>query len=382
MYILILAENYPTKKWPLLGIFEFDQAKALRGLGHKIVFASIDMRSIRRWRKWGIDEFVKDGVKVYNLSIPLGRFPWWILHYAGKAGLIYLYYKINKENGKPDIVHSHFTLLSAVASILKRKHKLPLIITEHSSEINKKTISQRTIQVGNIAFRNADKIISVSSHLSLKIKQHFGFDSIVVPNIVDNSIFKFSPKKKSNSFSFISIGSLVNGKGHDILIEAFHNASFNKDVFLNIIGEGDLDTQLQARINKLNLDSQIKLLGLLSRSEIAKQMQKSDAFVLASRGETFGVVYIEALATGLPVIATACGGPEDFVDEKNGIIIPINDVLQLTKSMHDIYQNINMYNKEEISKQARKKFSSEEIGTKLTELYQTITINFKHYTSD
>jgi L-malate glycosyltransferase len=375
MYILIIAENYPANRWPLLGIFEFDQAQALVNLGHKVVFVSIDMRSIRRWRKWGISNFLKSGVEVYNLSIPLGKLPWWILHYFGILGLLYLYNKIMKINGKPDILHSHFTMMSAVTSILRKKYNIPFVITEHSSEINQEIISKKTIKVGNIAYKNADKIISVSSALSLKIKQHFGFESVVIPNIVDYSIFKFGtikPKEKKSTFSFISIGSLVYGKGHDLLIEAFHNANFNKDVVLYIIGEGHLQSQLQEKIYKLKLNRQVKLLGLLNRLEIGQIMLKSDAFVLASRGETFGVVYIEAMSVGLPVIATACGGPEDFVDEYNGIVIPVDDIFQLTKAMLYMYNNINQYNRVQISQQCKRRFSAEVIGMKLTKLYSEL----------
>lgn len=373
MFILILAENYPDKEWPLLGIFEFDQAKALQNLGHKVIFVSIDMRSIRRRRKWGTTEFVKEGIKVYSLSIPLGRLPWWVLHIIGTLGLLYLYNKIIKNNGSPDIIHSHFAMLSAIASIIRKKYSIPLVITEHSSDVAVNDISNRTLHVCNIAYKNADKIISVSTHLSQKIKQHFGVESTIISNIVDTSLFKYIQKKEKNNFIFISVGSLIYGKGHDLLIEAFHDAAFNKEVSLNIIGEGVLHTQLQSKIDNLKLNDQIKLLGLLNRSEIAKQMQMSDAFVLASRAETFGVVYIEALASGLPVIATACGGPEDFVEEQNGLLIPTNDIKQLSKSMRDIYQNYSTYNKQAISQHARKIFSPIYIGMKLTELYNKMT---------
>ena len=117
------------------------------------------------------------------------------------------------------------------------------------------------------------------------------------------------------------------------MIEAFHQANFNNDVYLYIIGEGHLHPNLQKMINTFGLNEQIKLLGMMNRNEIGQIMQKSDAFVLASRVETFGVVYIEAMLAGLPVIATACGGPEEFVDEDNGILIPVDNVELLAKAM-------------------------------------------------
>jgi len=184
MYILLIARGYPSSKWPINGIFEFDQAKALNNLGHKVVLASIDLRSIRRWRQWGANYFVKNGIEIYDVSIPLGRLPWRILNTFGKIGLLYLYRNISTKNGRPDIVHAHFTDIGAIASILKKKYNLPYVITEHSNTIHRNAISRKTLSLGKIAYQNADKIISVSLALSRKIKQHFGFDNIVVHNIV------------------------------------------------------------------------------------------------------------------------------------------------------------------------------------------------------
>jgi len=56
MYVLFIARGYPTNKYKTYGIFEFDQAKALAKQGHKVVYAAIDLRSIRRWRKWDLIE--------------------------------------------------------------------------------------------------------------------------------------------------------------------------------------------------------------------------------------------------------------------------------------------------------------------------------------
>ena len=83
-------------------------------------------------------------------------------------------------------------------------------------------------------------------------------------------------------------------------------------------------------------------------------MKGCDAFVLASRAETFGVVYVEAMAAGLPVIATACGGPEDFVSEENGILIPADNEEKLTEALIEMYHMAHKYDKQAISEKQEK----------------------------
>lgn len=95
----------------------------------------------------------------------------------------------------------------------------------------------------------------------------------------------------------------------------------------------------------------------------------AQAFVLASRLETFGVVYIEAMAAGLPVIATACGGPEDFVTEQVGILVPVGNVKALTEAMEQMVMHSGSYDRAEIARYAAKKFAPATIAEQLTSIY-------------
>lgn len=103
-------------------------------------------------------------------------------------------------------------------------------------------------------------------------------------------------------------------------------------------------------IAEYKLTEQIFLMGLRDRKEIAKRMHESDCFVLASKLETFGVAYIEALAAGLPVIATNCGGPEEFVHKDNGILIEVNDAQGLTDAMLKMYNESDKFDREKFQK--------------------------------
>lgn len=375
MYILVIAGGYPSCKTPLSGIFEFDQAKALRDLGHKVIFVSIDMRSLRRFRKWGKSHFFQEGIEIYNISLPLGSVPARWMIFFGQCGLQFLYKKICAKHEPPDIVHAHFTPTAAIASILKVKYHLPFIVTEHSSALNVDVLTKSSINYAMQAYLFADALITVSSTLAKKIQRHFGLKSIVIHNIVDITSFDKTDIKKTDTFTFISVGNLIYGKGFDLLIDAFANAQLPKNVFLLIIGEGKCRNELQERIDRLGLSSQIKLLGFLPRTQIAEIMNNSHVFVLATRRETFGVAYIEAMLMGLPVIATICGGPEDFVHKEQGLLIPTENVSALTDALQTMYATWSNYNKEQISAYCRREFSPEKIGRKLLSVYEEVLVN-------
>ena len=371
MYTLFVARGYPTDKYKTYGIFEFDQAKALAEEGVKVVYAAVDLRSIRRWRRWGIYKEKIEGVEVYSINIPLGNIPKESLRKFYIWGLEKLYKKIEKEQGKPDIIHSHFTDPSYAAYRLKEKLNLPLVVTEHSSKINKDDIDKDLFEIAEIVYNKADRVIAVSEALKERIKRNFNIDCIYIPNMVDLEIFKYIEKKKMDTFNFVSTGNLIEIKRMDLTIEAFNKAfKDTSNVSLKIFGQGADKEKLQSLIKTLGLESKVKLMGLCDREEIASTLSESDCFVLASRSETFGVAYIESLAMGVPVIATRCGGPEGFVNNGNGRLVPVDDVDSLAESMSYMYENIDEFNPEKIALETKENFSSQTVASKIIAVYE------------
>lgn len=373
MKILVIARGYPSKKYPMNGIFEFDQAKALARLGYHVYFAAVDTRSIRRLRHFGFEKFKKDNVNVFTINLPIGRVPSWLLNYFTLLGLKILYNKIVKEEVVPDIMHSHFPRISLAASKLKNLIDLPLIITEHSSGMMAETLDVSLVQTASSAYENADSIIVVSPSLGQVLSDKFKKESTYIPNIVDTGVFKYIEKTKNPPFTFITVGTLITRKRMDLTIAAFHEAfQGHGDYKLLIIGAGPLDSQLKKQVFDLAIQEQVSFLGSLERKVIAHYMQQSDCFVLPSQAETFGVVYIEALASGLPVIATKCGGPETFVNEMNGILIDVDNKKELVSSMKYMSQNIQKYNKLLISNKIIEEFSPEVVARKIINEYKRI----------
>ena len=368
MKVAIISRGKPTPQYPLYGIFEFDQAKALVKKGIEVAFIAIDFRAWSFKRKYGLLKYECEGVHVYELSLPLNAY---------RKGVPFLqrlllipFKSMVKEFGKPNIIHTHFYSIAAIASILKKKYGIPFVITEHSSKLNKPAngISDLDKRLATKAYQSCDWLITVSDTLRSNILRNFGYNSTVIPNMVDSQCFQYLDKAKNDApFVFVSVGNLIPIKAFDNLIEAF--AQVKDDSKLLIIGDGPERERLQNQIKNLQLEAQVKLLGQLKRDEINKVYQESHVFVLASQSETFGVSYIEAMYAGLPVIATRCGGPESFVDESNGLLVPVNDIDALALAMLTLRQNYHEYKPKQISENCIMQFSPDVIADKIISAY-------------
>lgn len=375
MKIFIISRGIPTEKYPLYGIFEFDQAKALALYGIEIIMLVIDFRSRRYKRKYGCFNYNKEGVKVFELSLPLNLYRRALP--LLQSLLYYLYNKAVKKVGKPDVIHAHFYSIAAIATIIKKKNDIPFFITEHSSKLNKEwnLISKLDKLLVIKAYSKANCVIAVSDALSKRIKKNFNFNTVVIHDIVDVGNFHYSERSNKEIFTFISVGNLIKYKGFDILITAFYKAfAGNKEIFLNIIGEGEERNQLQLLINQYDINNQVRLIGQKPRNEVFAMMKESDAFVLASKSETFGVVYTEAMISGLPVIATKCGGPEDFINEKNGMLVPIDDADSLANALKTMQLKAKSYNGKLISEDCYNQFSPQHIVNETIKKYDEILL--------
>lgn len=370
MKVAVISRGIPSAQYPLNGIFEFDQAKALAKIGVEVAFIAIDFRALSYKRKFGLFQYERDGVHVFELSLPIGVYRR-ALPVLQRLLLIPVR-KMLKSFGKPDIVHAHFYSIAAIASILKRNLGIPFVVTEHSSKLNRNLleISRLDARIAADAYQKADGVVVVSKALAANLKQNFGVEGQIIPNIVDVSNFQYVERQKKDGFKFISVGNLIKIKGFDLLIRAFAEAfKDDKTVKLSIVGDGPEREALQDVVNQYGIGDQITFLRIIGRDKVKQIYYDSDAFVLSSRSETFGVVFIEAMATGLPVIATRCGGPESFVDENNGMLVKVNDVDELADAMRKIRANYKNYNPMQISEKCREKFAPDVVAEKIISVY-------------
>ena len=377
MKVFLIARGYPTKQDPTWGCFEKDQAEALSRLGHQVTILSVDTRFRFYWRKLGVQCDVHNNIATYNIFL----LPYALLFFLPKRikDLFYawqlelLYKRAVQQYGKPDAIYSHYLSNTIKAIPLKKKYHIPIVAMEHWSQMAYPKIPNNTISTAKYVYSSIDQLITVSSALKNNIFQQIGCDSIVIPNMVGKE-FHYLPSnlKKKESIQLITTGRLIPEKHFDMLIQAIANISTPK-LQLYIIGNGSEKQKLQKLVEKLQVQDQIQLLGHKSKQEIVTLLQQSDIFVLPSQSETFGVAYIEALACGLPIIATDCGGPRDIVTQKNGLLIPVNDQQALEQAIVQMSHNFNLYDKQSIAQDCQKRFAADNIAKHIAQiLEQTI----------
>lgn len=370
MTILMVTRGFPSKLYPLNGIFEWDQAKALREQGHKVIYLALDMRSFRRKRKLGLRVFQEQGIDVYDCNFPLGAVGHGLLNYFSWRMFCRVYGKIVKAQGKPDILHAHFARATGyVAYRAHKKFDLQYVLTEHDSSINQDTISASEKKLLKKIYHAAACRIAVSENFKERLQSLYEEKFIYIPNIVDLSAMNCVNKVPHKGFTFVSVGALSEWKGMDKTIEGFAVLhSRYPETRLVIIGDGEDRESLLRLVENLKLQECVTLTGRLERIKIKEYFDRSDCFVLMSKSETFGVVYIEAMAAGLPVIATRCGGPESFVDDGNGILVDVDDVGQLVCAMETMLSR--QYDAQALRKFCLDRFSPEVVARKITELIE------------
>lgn len=386
MKVLFVTRGFPSDKNPMDGNYEAVQAKAIAKKGHEVAVVSIRFRSLLHIFEHGkVVHRFEDNVDVYictcfilfipfifNVSIPIvnRRLSLWAYKHVVKRYI--------SEKGMPDIVHAHSMFCAGPVAFLKDDYHLPFVITEHWSEMYKDIISEWQKRNASIYYK-ADRIICVSQVLADSVKRKFQIDSIVINNMVSDLFFKTKKVIRSDgNFKFIACGAFRKNKikGFDLLVDAFALAHFPDNVHLSIVGDGEDRPFIEHKIAEYNLSNQIHLLGLKTPEDVSDLLRQSDCFVLSSRLETFSIVVIEAMAKGLPVVATKCGGPETFLLPEHGILVEKENIKELANAMQCMIEHHTDYNSDNIRKYCYDHFSQDVIADQIIGVYNKV---LNHY---
>lgn len=348
MKILVLTTTFPRWINDSTPTFVYDLSKRLQENGVEIVILAPHHEGAKKYE-------ILDGIKIY-------RFPYF--YPAKYQGLVYdggilsnlkrshlakiqipllflseLFYSlkiIRKE--KIDLIHSHWIVPSGLIGVIcKKLFKIRHITTAHAGDVFTIKNSKYFTKISSFILRNSDKITANSIYTKdaiLSIENKIKNNVEIIPMGVDMSIF--NPKWRDRDFKInfgakyiiFSVGRLVDKKGIKYLISAMKYITKEfSDTKLIIGGSGPNRKYLEILTKKLGLNDKIIFTGYIKNSELPFYFASSDVFVLPSivtrEGDTegLGIVLLEAMASGTPVIGSNVGGIRDIIeDNKTGFL--------------------------------------------------------------
>ena len=369
MHILMLPSWYPSRENPVYGSFFAEQAEALADCGHTVTVAALfpdqdGKRYTEISRRGSLTEY----------RIHYGTLPMHLTFLLAASAIRGLLQKELKDN-RPDITHVQVFQRLPYAQMLRKLYGIPYVVTEHVTWFGRGIVSRRDQGVASRGYRAAGAVLAVSPGLRETIRPLCGDKEItVVPNLVSPRFFEgglHTPPVER--FGFISIGTLEHKKGMDLLLRSFSEAAKQNERFtLTICGDGPDAEKLKRQAEELGVASRVTFTGRLSREEIAARLRENQCFVLPSRSETFGVVFIEAMACGMPIIMTKTDAWQMLALPETGLAVDIDDGAALTRAMLRVPAHYSEYDPERIRAYCRDRFSAPGVARQLTEIYQKV----------
>ena len=284
-----------------------------------------------------------------------------------------------KLAGKTDLIHVHvLTRMGFFAHWQKYLNGTPYLITEHWSRYlpgNDFSGFVRKMWTKKIVRRAA--MVTTASEILAKAMQNHGLRNSryrLLPNVVDTNLFK--PIPHHNETPKIVHVSCFEDKSKNIsgLLESLKIMK-NKGIAYQavLIGEGmDLEAMKQ-RAYDLEITDRVRFTGLLQGQALVDELATGDFFVLPSHYETGGIVLLEAMACGLPVVASNVGALPEIVNEHNGILVPDGDTQALAEAMEQCCHTYYNYKPEILRNPVVERYSKESVGKILDEWYHEVT---------
>ncbi|OBR89891.1 D-inositol 3-phosphate glycosyltransferase [Clostridium ragsdalei P11] len=249
-------------------------------------------------------------------------------------------YGINRvlNSVKPDvIVASEYNMTVQTAFLWSRLHKKKFISWTDGTLRSEQEFKGLRIFIRKKIIKGANAYIA-SSINSKKLQMNYGAEEskIHISYLtvdIDSYMVKHKPRGK---FQILFVGRLVKGKGTSLLLEALKRV--NGDYKLLIAGDGPELENVKQKVNELDLSSKVEFLGFLQREELTKHYASSNLFVLPTLNDCFGLVILEAMCAGLPVISTIyAGGAPDLIDEGvSGMIVDPHNTKQFAEAIQKV----------------------------------------------
>ncbi len=382
MHIVEIPSFFP----PYGGEFCIEQSKALQTFGHEVrIISNVQLsvkRSVREFLTLPYDRrFIEiegiPGYQSYMRGIPKVIRPnveRWV-RIVREMFRTYM-----KRYGKPDILHAHCAKWAGYAAMLMaREYDIPYVITEHlpfmifKEEFGSEGADAWQVPLLREAYQHADRVIPVSEEVVTDLAPFFGHDYhwTAVSNVIDVDFFAYRkrPPRDGRPFRFCCIGNFIYRKGYDVLFKAFRLLSETSPVIeLHIAGAGTDSSACQQAMHRLGGHTKIVAHGCIDRESVRSLLYDSDAMVLATRDETQGLVLLEAMSTGIPVVTTEAV-PQCVRITGGCWVAPVDDEKAFCAMMRQVMED-HGDQRETVSRRVGAMVSPSVIANRLTQIFQ------------
>lgn len=287
------------------------------------------------------------------------------------------YRSFENQYGKPDVIHAHVCYKAGyVAQQISKKFSIPYMITEHMGPFPQKYhLDRRGELLPDIknAIEDSDALAAVSSDLREVMKSYGIKNEIqVIPNFIEPVSFNQSTKPK-DKFSFVTLSGMSFGKGIKELLEAIRMAIMSTpDMHFTMVGGGPDLAEFKSLTATLKLSDYVTWTGMVPKEKVGQYLNRSDAHILVSHYDSFGVSYIEAMAHGLPNIAAALGGPKDIVDSETGVLVEKIEPQIIADKIIWMKNNYHLFDPKHIVTSFRRRFSTEVVAPRIRMIYESL----------
>lgn len=377
MHVLFLPKWYPGLKDPQLGDFLRKQALAtaryvrisvlhIEAIDQPLTPEQVVLEDDGAWELTVRYTASTSAFRPWRRMVNFSRYL-----RAGRAG----WKRLVRERGKPQLIHAYILVRPVLlAYILWRKHRVPYLLSEQSSVYLDGTYAAKHPAHRALCRYLASRarcVTAVSAWLGDALKAHGLCDSYtVVPNVIPG-IDRPLPAA-GHTGAFLMVADLVDRiKNVSGVLRALATARLRDPrLRLTLIGDGPDRRMLEDLTDQMGLQQHVRFLGRLPNHEVLDHMAHAFAVVVNSHVETFSVVTGEALAQGKPVVATRCGGPQAFVTDQNGLLIPPGDDAALCDAMLTLCANADRYDPAVIRRSVSASFSTEAVGRAFQMVYE------------
>lgn len=382
--VLFLPEWYPNKTHLSVGSFIKVHAEAINA---KIPIDVLHVcGDVNAKRIYSFEKSVVNGVNTYilyyrksKLKDPISQLIKAILYVFGQ---FYGYYRYRKLNPRPLLLHVHVLTRAAILPfVLSFFRKQDYFISEQWTRY----LPQDGSYSGKIrkfftnwVAKRSKGISAISQDLKFNMNRHGIVHSNfrVISNVVKSIFFKYDDDTKAveNHFCHVSNFKKIH-KNIPGTLEAFKKVQSHSLPFsLTMVGDGDDFDKAGQMVKELGLDT-VNFTGFLYGNDVVEEIAKSSALVLFSNYETQGVVIIESLSLGVPVIATDTSAIPEMIDETNGILVEPNDVEALSKAIAQVITKEVNFDRNRIKADAAKKYKGDVIAQQFIEFYRAGGVN-------